>query len=231
MSHSVRCPLAVFRPWRLCLRAWEHRMVLAGQLHCLALYHTHCSDDPEATQRREVGTVQGGDGVGPLLWLEQVGHRPENPKCSRTSKSSGHVSGKTMRMRMWLIPWSWRKEGGRHLRMKWHQGRTGLCQVSALEWWIMPVMAHVARLQCYLKRLMRHPQSQILSLKCCGWEGSKQPEQKVQRELEVAFSIICHRDGQHQNHSIRTCWSSFKTILTAAPQPPWMMFSCCSWIS
>lgn len=32
-------------------------MVLAGQLHCLALYHTHCPDYAEVTQRREVGTV------------------------------------------------------------------------------------------------------------------------------------------------------------------------------
>lgn len=42
-------------------------MVLAGQLPRLALYHAHCPDFAEATQRREVGTVQGGGGTGPLV--------------------------------------------------------------------------------------------------------------------------------------------------------------------
>lgn len=42
-------------------------MVLAGQLYCLALYHACCPDYAEATQRREVGTVQGGGEIGPLV--------------------------------------------------------------------------------------------------------------------------------------------------------------------
>lgn len=56
----------------------EHRMVLAGQLHRLALYHALCPDSAKATQRREVGTVQGGCGTGPLVSPEEGRPRPEN---------------------------------------------------------------------------------------------------------------------------------------------------------
>lgn len=61
-------------------------MVLAGQLHCLALYHAPCPDSAEATQRREVGT-------GPLVSPEEGEPRPENHKGLKTSEPSGQVPG------------------------------------------------------------------------------------------------------------------------------------------
>lgn len=90
-----------------------------------------------ATQRRVVGTVQGGGGTVPLVWLEKVRPGLRTASAWGIPSHPARSQGRSVVMKMELVPWG---------RGKWHQSISGLCQVRALEWWIMPVIAHVARL-------------------------------------------------------------------------------------
>lgn len=202
MSHSIRCPLAVFRPWRLCLKAQEHRIVLAGQLHCLALYHTCSPDYAGVRPRKEVGIVQVGGGTGPNVWFEEVGTRPVNPKCLRTSKSSIHVPGNECDHEKG--PGTLRKEG---------------------RWWEVSQQEMASRQEQVVPNqctgMMNHAcdgsQSRATSLftaaneasavtntvsECCGWGRSKGVElrKKDKGSWRLDF-LACFK--KRQNHSVR----------------------------
>lgn len=150
------CPLAVFRPWRLCLRTWEHRMVLAGQLYSLAFYHTDWLVHPRAERdgRRWQELFKGGEkewwsewGSGTQVWSSQV------PQDLQVTGRGGQE--RVVVLRMDLVPWE-KGEG------TWHWGGSR-CVKKVLEWWITSAMAHIAWLHRYLQGLMRHLQSHVQS--------------------------------------------------------------------
>lgn len=111
-------------------------MVWAGQLRSLAVHHTHCPGDAGVTHRTGGpgwGAVPGGGGPGPLVGLEQVGHRPERPKScgqapgkDRGGEGVGGALGQEE---------GGQRAGGRGLR----HGRAG--RVSGLRW--LPQQGHI----------------------------------------------------------------------------------------
>lgn len=121
-------------------------------------------------------------------------------------------------MRMWLLPLGRRRERG--LEKGRETSQEGM--VSRQEWAVSSQCTGMINHACAGSRskaallftganeafAATHSESE-----CCGGGGNAVPEQKAQREMEVAFSIICHGDRQHQNHSIRIYLFFSKTIL------------------
>lgn len=56
---------------------------------------------------------------------------------------------------------------------------------------------------------------------------SYKKKKKKQRELEVAFSIICHKEGQHLTYYVRM-GDPVENCHRAVPQSPWGLLSSCS---